>query len=397
MSCRNCKPSIKIIEVEGSSADPRFGVRGLSKGGEKAADPKGRSALPAFMFQDGLKEMSRRAWAMMASAALVAGIVSPTLGGAKIIERIIARVNNEIITQSQYEHEQGNLREQLAKQYSGAELEAQVREQSKNLLRDMIDQSLMVQKAKDLDINVETDVVKRLDEIRKQNKLATLEDLETAIEKEGMNYEDYKDQIRRDLLVQEVIAREVSSRIQLSRDEARKFYEAHQDGFKTAGMVRLGQILISTEKRKPDEAEKRANDALAELKAGQRFSEVAKKYSDGPGAEQGGDVGYVKEGALAAEIAEAITKLDVNEFSNPIQTKYGYIILKVVERYSPGIPKFEEVERRVDEVLYEQKMQPRLRAYLTQLRKESYIYRAPGYVDTGEERPSEILAPKKGQ
>jgi peptidyl-prolyl cis-trans isomerase SurA len=333
----------------------------------------------------------------MASVALITGVVPPTLGGAKIVERIIARVNNEIITQHQYEQEQEKLRQQLAQDYSGAELEAQFREQSKNLLRDLIDQSLMVQKAKDLDINVETDVVKQLDDIRKKNNFATLEDLETEVEKQGMNYEDFKDQIRRRLLMQEVIGREVGSRIQLSREDARKFYEAHKEEFKSPGMVRLGQILISTEKRKPEEAEKRANEALAELKAGQRFAEVAKKYSDGPSAEQGGDVGFVKEGALAPDIAAAVAKLDLNEFSNPIQTKYGYIILKVLERFSPGIPRFEEVEQRVNEALYDQRMQPGLREYLTRLRRESYIYRAPGYVDTGEERPSETQLAKKGQ
>ena len=333
----------------------------------------------------------------MASVALITGVVGPSLGGAKIVERIIARVNNEIITQHQYEDEQGKLREQLAQQYSGAELEAQVREQSKNLMRDMIDQSLMVQKAKDLDINVETDVVKELDSYRKKANLASLEDLETEVEKQGGNYEDFKDQIRRNLLMREVIGREVGSRIQLSGDEARKFYEAHKEEFKSPGMVRLGQILVSADKRKPDEAEKRANEALAELKAGQRFSDVAKKYSDGSSAEQGGDVGFMKEGTLAPDIAAVVGKLDVNEFSNPIQTKYGYIILKVLERYSPGIPKFEEVEQRVDEVLYDQEMQPRLREFLTRLRKESYIYRAPGYVDTGEERPTETQLAKKGQ
>jgi peptidyl-prolyl cis-trans isomerase SurA len=341
--------------------------------------------------------MSRRRWAVLAGVALATGVACAPLAGAKIVERIIARVNNEIITQRAYEQEQEKLRQQLAEQYAGAELEAQIKEQSKNLLRDLIDQSLMVQKAKDDDINVETDVVKELDGIRKKNNLATLEDLETAIEKDGVNYEDYKDQIRRNLLMREVIGREVGSRILLSRDDARKFYEAHKKEFESPGMVRLGQILVSTEKRKPEEAEKRANEALAELKAGQRFAEIAKKYSDGPAAEQGGDVGLMKEGSLAPDIAALVGKLDVNEFSNPIQTRYGYIILKVLERYSPGIPKFEEVEQRVNEVLYDQKMQPDLRQYLKRLRKESYIYKAPGYVDTGEERPSEIQLPNKGQ
>jgi peptidyl-prolyl cis-trans isomerase SurA len=333
----------------------------------------------------------------MAGVALATGVACPALQGAKIVERIIARVNNEIITQRTYDQEQEKLREQLAQQYSGTELEAQIKAQSKNLLRDLIDQSLMVQKAKDEDINVETDVVKQLDDIRKKNNLGTLEDLETEVEKQGLNYEDFKDQIRRELLMREVISREVGSRIQMSRDDARKFYEAHKKEFESPGMVRLGQILISTEKRKPEEAEKRANDALAELKAGQRFTEIAKKYSDGPGAEQGGEVGFMKEGALAPDIAAVVAKLDINEFSNPIQTRYGYIILKVLERYSAGIPKFEEVEQRVNEVLYDQKMQPDLRKYMIQLRKESYIYKAPGYVDTGEERPSETQLANKGQ
>ena len=341
--------------------------------------------------------MNIQKWAAIVSMALVTGVGSPTLGGAKIVERIIARVNTEIITQRTYEQEQEKLRQQLAQEYSGADLEAQYKEQSKNLLRDLIDQSLMVQKAKDEDINVETDVVKQLDDIRKKNSLAALEDLETEVEKQGLNYEDFKDQIRRDLLMREVIGREVGSRIQLSRDAARKFYEAHKKEFESPGMVRLGQILISTEKRKPEEAEKRANDALAELKAGQRFAEIAKKYSDGPGAEQGGEVGFMKEGSLAPEIAAVVAKLELNEFSNPIQTRYGYIILKVLERYSAGIPKFEEVEQRVNEVLYNQRMQPDLREYMKRLRKESYIYKAPGYVDTGEERPSETQVTKKGQ
>ncbi len=328
--------------------------------------------------------------------ALVTAVGSPALGGARIVERIIARVNSEIITQQKYDEEKEKLRQQLAQQYSGAEFETQFREQSKNLLRDLIDQSLMVQKAKDEDINVETDVVKRLDDVRKQNHLATLEDLETDVEKEGLNYEDFKDQIRRELLMKEVISREVGSRIVLSHEDEAKYYEAHKDDYKTPGMIHLAQVLISTEKRKPEEAEKRANEALAELKAGQRFADVVKKYSDGPGAEQAGDLGFMEEAKLTPDVGAVIAKLDRNDFTNPIQTKFGYIILKVLDRYSAGIPKFEEVEERVAAVLYDQKMQPQLRDYLTRLRSESYIFRAPGYFDTGEERPSETQPTHKG-
>src|SRR5437867_12296661 len=131
--------------------------------------------------------------------AVILLIVASNLGAAKIVERIIARINSEIITQRQFEREQQRLRAQLAQDYSGAELEVQFHEQSKNLLRDMIDQDLMVQKAKDLDVNVETEVVKQLDEMRKKYNLASLEEFEKEAEKQGISWEDFKDNIRRDL------------------------------------------------------------------------------------------------------------------------------------------------------------------------------------------------------
>ncbi len=341
--------------------------------------------------------MTRRYVLLVLAATALAGAAPRALSGARIVDRIIARVNNEIITQRMFEREQQKLRSQLTQEYSGPALEEQFREQSKNLLRDLIDQSLMVQKAKDLDVNVETEVVKRLDEIRKQFNLATQDDLQREVEKQGMGWEDFRDQSRRQLLMREVIGREVGRRIEISHEEARKFFEAHKKEFESPGGVHLAEILISTEKRKADEAEKRAKDALAEIKAGTRFADVAKKYSDDPSGKDGGDVGFFKPGTLEPAIAEVAFKLEVGDTSDLIQTKYGYTIIKLLEKLRPGIPSFEEVEQRVDEYLYNQKMQPGMRKYLATLRKESFIYLAPGYVDAGAERPSETELAKQGQ
>jgi len=159
--------------------------------------------------------------------------------------------------------------------------------------------------------------------------------------------------------------------------------------------VRLAQILISTEKRKPEEAEKRAKEALKELKAGARFSDVASRFSDDRSSADGGEIGYFKSGTLAPVIASAIEKLDVNESTDLLQTKYGYAIFKVLEKLRPGIPSFEEIEPRVMEILYNQQVQPAMREYLVNLRKESYIFLAPGYVDTGSERTSDALRAEK--
>jgi len=340
--------------------------------------------------------MTKRVWTVLAVGLLVAGSASPLLAARKVIERIIARVNGEIITQRQFEREREKVRQQMSQQFSGAELDAKVREYSKDLLRDLIDQALMVQKAKDLDISVETDLVKRQDDIRKNLNLASLEDLQKEVEKQGLVWEDFKDNIRRSLLVREVVGREVGRTIIVSREESQKFFEEHKQEFASPGGVELAQILVSNEKRKPEEAEKRAKDALAELKAGQKWAEVVRKYSDDSAtANEGGGIGFMKDGTLAPSINDAIAKLDNNEFTDLIPVKSGFIILKVLDRRRQGIPTFDEVEQRVGEYLYNQRMQPAMRQYLVTLRKDSYVFLAPGYVDTGMERPSDAVS--KGQ
>lgn len=338
-------------------------------------------------------------WAVAWAALLGWGFgAAVNLSAARIVERIIARVNAEVITKRQFEREQQKLRQQLAQQHSGDELEAQTRDQSKNLLRDLIDQSLMVQKAKDLDLSVETDLVKRLDETRRNFDLATLEDLQKEVEKQGLVWEDFKDNIRRNMLMREVIGREVGRTIIISREDSRKFFDEHKEEFASPEGVRLAQILVSSEKHKPEELESRAQAAQAELKAGARWTEVCKKYSDDAAtAREGGDIGFFKKGTLAPALAEAISQLDPNEFTDVLTTKFGPVILRVVERRQQGVPPFEEVEQRVNEFLYNTRLQSTMRDYLVTLRKESYISLAPGYVDSGAERPSEPVLAKKGQ
>ena len=342
--------------------------------------------------------MSRRFLIPLAIAALVITSAVPAFGARKVIERIIARVNNEIVTQRQFERERDKLRQQLSREFFGEELEAKVRDGSKDMLRDLIDRALMVQKAKDLDISVETDVVKRLDEIRKNINATSLEDLEKEAEKSGLNWEDFKEDIRRGLLMREVIGREVGRTIIVSREDARKYFDEHKQDFASPEGVVLAQILVSSEKRKPEESEARAKEAHGELKAGQKWLEMVKKYSDDTStAEQGGHIGFMKAGTLAPALNDVIAKLEVNDFTEPIPIKSGFIILRLMDRRRAGIPNFEEVESQVMEFMYNQKMQPALRQFLITLRKESYIYLAPGYVDSGQERPSDAVVASKGQ
>lgn len=325
--------------------------------------------------------------ALAVATATVAA--APAFSATRIIERVIARVNNNIITQRQFEEERQKLRSDLSQQYSGAQLDQQMRLHSQNLLRDMIDEDLLVQKAKDDDLNVDADVVKQLDQIRQNMHLATIQDLEKEVEQQGLIWEDFQDKIRRQILTQKAIEREVGSRIEITREAARKYFQAHQEEFASPAGVHLAELLVSTEKYKPAEAKTRVQTALAEIKAGQRWEDVVKKYSDDQSAGASGDIGFLKEGTMSPGIAADIAKLDIGDTTDVIPTQYGYVILKVLGRRSAGTPKFEEVEQQVDGVLYNEKMQTALRSYLAELRKQSYVYLAPGYVDTGATAPSQ--------
>jgi peptidyl-prolyl cis-trans isomerase SurA len=317
-------------------------------------------------------------------AGAVFAAVPGTFARRELVDRIIARVNEKIITQRQYDLEKEKTHAQLAQQYSGEELEAQYQAASKDLLEEMIDQDLLVQKAQDLNVNVDAQVVERLDQIRKQMGFATIQDLENAVEKEGLIWEDYQNNIKNELLTRQVIEREVGSRLNVTTSDARKYFEAHKQQFASPAGVELAEIQVTTQKWGATVADQRARAALAMIQNGAKWDDVVKKYSDGPALDNGGDVGFIGRGTLIPEVSDAIKNLDPGETSGTIKLANGYIIVKVLQVRSPGAPQFQEVADQVENMLYQQKMRPALHQYLSTLRCESYIWKAPGFVDAGD-------------
>ena len=154
----------------------------------------------------------------------------------------------------------------------------------------MIDESLMVQRAKDMGINVEADVNKRLDEVRQQNSLATLADLQKGVEASGLNWEDYKTTIRNGLLQKEVVRREVGSHVEITKDEVRQYYDAHPDEFTLPERVTLSEISLSTDGKKPEEfaaVRSKVEGLRTSVLNGDNFSQVASLYSEGSTAKAG--------------------------------------------------------------------------------------------------------------
>src|SRR5262245_25916772 len=305
-----------------------------------------------------------------------------------VVEEIIARVNNQIITRTQYQREQKQMKEEAANQ-DPAHADQIVAEQQKDILRGLIDRQLLLDKGKDLNITADTDLIKRLDEMRKQMKLATMDDLEKAAEAQGVSFEDFKQNMRTEIITQQVIQREVGGHINVTKEEEQKFYNEHKPEMERKEQVRLSEILVSTEQAGDDQdkiaaAKAKADDLLKQIRAGANFEDIAKKNSDGATAAQGGDLGEPFErGKLAKQLEDLTFAMKKGEVSDVIRTKQGFVILKVTEHQAAGTPSFNDIENRLQEAVYMQKLQPALRDYLKKLREEAYIDIKPGYVDTG--------------
>jgi len=321
--------------------------------------------------------------------------VDPNAG--KTIEEIIARVNNEIITLTEYQKARQTAEDDAKQECQGRctpeQLQTDIADRQKNTLRDLIDQSLLVQRAKDMGVNVKPDVIKQLDQIRRQNKLDSIEALEKAVTSEGMNWEDFQSNIENHLLTQRVIGNEVGSHINITDDEITKYYEAHKSEFVRPEQVALREIEVSTQGKKPEELpdlKKKAETALKRIQDGEDFAEIAKRFSDSSTKEQGGFLGIYKRGELAKELEDKVFSMKKNELTEVMETKQGYLVLQVLEHYDEGQQSLAKVKSEINEKLYSERLEPSMREYLKTLREQSYVIIKPGYQDIAGGGSSEI-------
>jgi peptidyl-prolyl cis-trans isomerase SurA len=335
-------------------------------------------------------------------AIAYATLLPALLPADTVVEEIVARVNNEIITRTEYVRSRDQLKQEVQQQEPG-NADRVFAEKQADVLRDLIDQQLLLQKGKDLSINGDTELIKKLDEMRKQMNLETMEDLEKAAEAQGASYEEFKQNMRNQIITQRVIGQEVGSKLSINKEDEQKFYNEHRAEMERPEQVRLSEILIAPKPpakpagldgkpEPPSEAESaaalaaaqaKAQELLEQIRKGANFAEIAKKNSDGTSAKEGGDLSYFKRGTLAKELEDKVFSLKPGEITDVIRTKQGYIILQATEHQMAGIPTLKEIEPRIQDALYMQRLQPALRAYLTTLREQAFIDIKPGYVDSG--------------
>ena len=313
-------------------------------------------------------------------------LAAPLLGDVSILEEIIVKVNASIVLRSEYERalDQSRSEVQADETLSDEDREMLLEGRTKDALRDMIDQRLLVQKGEELGFSVEAQVLGQRDNIMQRNGIETTDEFEAwVLERTGEPAEDLMDRMRENFLSQSVLGQEVSRRVIISREDVEAYYEEHKSEFVRSEGVRLSQILVSFDADEEGQR-KKASEVHERVQRGEPFAEMARRFSEDQATKElGGDIGIYRKGMLREEIESAVFGKGQGHITEIIEVPNGLLILRVDQNFREGLAELEEVQDEIRATLSAPLFQPEIRKYLSELRAESYIEIRPGYADSG--------------
>lgn len=330
----------------------------------------------------------------LVSASLIAAALSfaSALAADKpvtlVVEEIVAKVNGQIVTRGELDKQKLEAEAELRRQgMSGKALEDATNRRMADGLRDQIDQLLLVQKGKELGINVDADITKRMAQIQSEQKISDPDKFHEFVEQQtGETFEDFKKQMTDQMLTQRVIQEEVYRNITVPKADIDKYYNEHKSEFVRQEMVSLREILVSTgdgSAAAVAAAEKKAKGLVDRVRKGDaKFTDMARQYSDAPTATADGELGAFKKGELAKEIDDVVFKHDKGYVTDPIRRPAGFEIYRIDEHYTAGQASEDEVADEINAKLIEPQAGPKVRAYLTGLRQTAFLEIKAGYTDS---------------
>ena len=299
--------------------------------------------------------------------------MKPSWVEGKIFDRVVAKVNSEIITLSSIEGRANALKEKYKIKYDNYD-ENQILREALDIL---IDEKLQLQQGKKMGFEVDDITVDAA--IKKIERNNSLKDGQLAfmLEAEGKSLETYKNVIRDQIIVTKITRFELGGRLAISERKIAKYYHDNQKEFWESGQVRVKHILILFEKDVSEKIRNKKNKQikkiLSELKEGKDFAEAAKEYSEDVSASLGGDVGFVKKGQMVSEFEKAVFRLKEGEISDVVETEYGYHIIKAEEIQKGRTLPFKEVKNKIKDILLVSKQESAYKAWMGELRESAFI------------------------
>lgn len=312
-------------------------------------------------------------WLIVAVSAV--GFVLPVK--AEVIDRVVAVVNDEVITLS----ELNTAFEPYAAKieaYRGRESKAKLTTEGRmTVLKRLVDQKLIEQQSKKSGLTIKDDeVMAAIKNILDRQKLQ-MADLLKSLAKDGSTFESYKQDIKEQMLRQRLIRREIQSKIVVTNEEIGDYYKSHREDYEGKEAVRIKQIFL----RFPENVDQKTHDALLKdaqdlrkrLVARESFDEIAAKYSQGPAAQSGGDIGFIERGQTLPEVENVAFKLRIEEISEVIESSLGFHIVKVSDKKGAGLKPIAMVRQEIVQKLEEQKLSQRFELWLAGIREKSII------------------------
>lgn len=297
--------------------------------------------------------------------------ISGSLLAADVVEEIYAVVNEEAITGSELKKFEAEMIRSLQMEMEGEKLEQAVADVKKNLLDKFIEQKLLLSKVKEKNYDVDADVEAIIQEIKKQNSMASDEDLKAALAREGIEFAAWKDMLRDSRRQQRLIAEEVGSKIKIDNPQIMEYYRQHAGQYTIPAEIELNCIFLKSGDGGTAPREK-MDQVDAELKAAP-FADVARKHSELPGAAENIALGKFKKGELDAKLEEAALRLKKDEVSDWIETGSGWYRLQLAGFSPERLREVKDVREEIIMTLRDAEQQVKVKDYVAQLKKESYI------------------------
>ena len=286
----------------------------------------------------------------------------------EILERVIVKVNGDVVTQSEFEARQVAAVQQA--RIGPDQVEKFLRDNNAHILQEAIDDLLLVQRATDLGIKLRPEYIKEvIDGIKKENNIASDDDLQAQLKREGMTLEELKRNIERNILKRQVLQRELENKMVVTEKDMRAYYDSHIEEYTRPATVHLQEIVVRADNRNPA----LARELVTRARRGEDFAELAKANSVGPNKASGGDLGVLRKGDLAPEVEKVAFALAPGEVSEPLPAKDGFLILKVVEKTDGSVVPFDDARAEIQRRLGQTRSTEEVERYLEGLRQKAIV------------------------